>query len=88
MSESAKGATRIPKDIAALSFEQAMGELESIVRELEQGTVELDRAVGAYERGVALKRHCDVKLRDARMTVERISVAPDGTPSTSPLDGV
>ncbi|MCF8483437.1 MAG: exodeoxyribonuclease VII small subunit [Rhodospirillum sp.] len=88
MTESAKGPTGLPEDIAALSFEQAMGELDSIVRELEQGTVELDRAVGAYERGVALKRHCDVKLRDARMTVERISIGPDGAPSTSPLDGV
>jgi exodeoxyribonuclease VII small subunit len=88
MTDTAAGSRKIPEDIAALSFEQAMMELESIVRELEQGTVELDRAVGAYERGVALKRHCEVKLRDARMTVERISVGADGQLSTAALDGV
>ncbi|MBK1665863.1 exodeoxyribonuclease VII small subunit [Rhodospirillum rubrum] len=83
---SGSGADENGIDIASLSFEQALTELESIVRKLEQGTIELDQAVGAYERGVALKRHCEAKLAEARMKVERISLGPDGTVGTAPFD--
>ncbi len=69
-------ATRsIPPDIAALGFEDAMKELERIVRELESGQVKLDDAVKAYERGTALKSHCESKLAEARMKVEKITGA-------------
>jgi exodeoxyribonuclease VII small subunit len=60
-------------DISALGFEEAMKELERIVRDLESGQVRLDDAVKAYERGAALKRHCEAKLADARAKVEKIT---------------
>ncbi len=60
-------------DIAALGFEEAMKELERIVRDLESGQVKLDDAVKAYERGAALKKHCEAKLTDARAKVEKIT---------------
>ena len=60
-------------DIAALGFEEAMKELERIVRDLESGQVKLDDAVKAYERGAALKKHCEAKLADARAKVEKIT---------------
>lgn len=64
---------KIPKDIAAMSFEQAMSELEGIVRDLEGGQVKLDDAVHSYTRGAQLKHHCESKLADARMRVEKIT---------------
>jgi exodeoxyribonuclease VII small subunit len=66
-------------DIAALSFEDAMSELEKIVRNLEDGKTKLDESVAAYERGAALRRHCESKLREAQLTVEKISIADDGS---------
>jgi len=60
-------------DIARLNFEDAMKELEKIVKDLESGQVKLDEAVKAYERGAALKKHCEAKLADARMKVEKIT---------------
>ena len=62
-----------PDDIAALGFEEAMKELEKIVRDLESGQVRLDDAVKAYERGATLKKHCESKLADARAKVEKIT---------------
>ena len=53
----------IPADIAKLSFEDALTELEEIVRSLESGKGKLDEAIKSYERGAALKRHCERKLR-------------------------
>ena len=73
-------------DIAALSFEEALAELEQIVRGLEAGKVKLDEAVGAYERGAALKRHCEAKLAEAKAKVERIVLSADGQVQTAPLD--
>jgi len=64
-----------PDDIAALGFEEAMKELEKIVRDLESGQVKLDDAVKAYERGAALKQHCESKLKEARTKVEKITGA-------------
>ncbi|MBN2751991.1 MAG: exodeoxyribonuclease VII small subunit [Rhodospirillaceae bacterium] len=75
----------IPDDVAAMSFEQALAGLETIVRRLDSGDVELDAAVGAFERGVLLKRHCEKKLSEARERVEQITQAPDGTLGVSPL---
>ncbi len=60
-------------DVVALSFEQAMKELEDIVRRLESGQVKLDEAVSAYERGAALKAHCESKLAEAKTKVEKIT---------------
>ena len=66
---------KAPEDIAVLGFEEAMKELEKIVRDLESGQVKLDDAVKAYERGAALKKHCEAKLTDARAKVEKITGA-------------
>jgi exodeoxyribonuclease VII small subunit len=73
-----------PPEIAALSFEDALGELEQIVRRLEAGSVKLDEAITAYERGALLKRHCEAKLREAHARVERIVVGADGALSAEP----
>jgi exodeoxyribonuclease VII small subunit len=74
----------IPPDIAALSFEDALAELERIVRQLEEGRGKLDDAISSYERGTALKRHCEAKLRDAQAKIDRITVSADGTIGAEP----
>ncbi|MBT5264596.1 MAG: exodeoxyribonuclease VII small subunit [Rhodospirillaceae bacterium] len=68
-------------DIESLGFEAALQELEGIVERLEQGQGSLDDAIAAYERGAALKQHCQKKLDEARMKVERIRVPEAGAPS-------
>ena len=74
-------------DIAAMSFEKALAELESIVEKLESGKVDLESSITIYERGEALKAHCEKQLRDAEARIEKITLKPDGTPSgTTPLD--
>ena len=72
--------------ISTLSFEQALEELEGIVRQLEAGKFKLDDAIGAYERGAALKRHCETKLNEARAKVEKIVLAADGAVRTETLN--
>ncbi|CAO3431743.1 exodeoxyribonuclease VII small subunit [Azospirillum endophyticum] len=76
--------TAIPPDIAALSFEDALAELERIVRQLEEGRGKLDDAISSYERGTALKRHCEMKLREAQAKIDRITVTADGSLGTEP----
>ncbi|HZH27867.1 MAG TPA: exodeoxyribonuclease VII small subunit [Azospirillaceae bacterium] len=76
--------TSIPPDIAAMSFEDALAELERIVRQLEEGRAKLDESIGAYERGTLLRRHCEAKLREAQAKVERITISADGTLGTQP----
>jgi exodeoxyribonuclease VII small subunit len=76
----------VPKDIASLSFEDALKELEGIVQQLERGQVKLDEAITAYERGALLKRHCEQKLAEAKMKVEKIVFSADGTVSSQPAD--
>ena len=70
-------------DIQKLGFEEAMKELEGIVKALESGTVKLAEAVKAYERGAALRKHWESKLADARMKVEKIT---GGGKSAEPID--
>ena len=72
-------------NIAALSFEDALAELEAIVRNLEQGEGKLEEAIDAYERGAALKRHCEAKLKEAQARIDRIVIADDGSVATEPL---
>ncbi len=76
----------VAPEIASLSFEQALGELEQIVSRLEQGRISLEDAIAAYERGAALKRHCEEKLREATERVERIAIAGDGTAAVAPFE--
>ncbi len=78
--------TEIPDDIAKMSFEDALKELEDIVRELESGDGKLDGAITAYERGALLKRHCEAKLKDARQKVDKIVAAGDGSLGAEPVD--
>ena len=74
-------------DIGAMSFEQALAELEKIVSALEQGDVPLDKSIAYYERGEALKNRCDALLKDAEDKIEKIRVARDGSAAgTEPLD--
>lgn len=75
-----------PKALESLSFEEALTELENIVRSLETGEAPLEKSIGAYERGVQLKTHCESKLRDAQAKIEKISVSADGSIKTQPLD--
>lgn len=69
-----------------LSFEQALTELETIVRGLETGESPLEDSINAYERGMALKKHCETKLNEARMKIEKITLNKDGNAQTQPLD--
>ncbi|MFI4948627.1 MAG: exodeoxyribonuclease VII small subunit [Alphaproteobacteria bacterium] len=71
-------------DIAAMSFEDALAELEQIVRRLEAGQVKLDDAIQSYERGAQLKRHCESKLSEAQSRVDRIVIGPDGAVTARP----
>jgi exodeoxyribonuclease VII small subunit len=75
------------QDIAALPFERAMAELERIVDQLEKGSVPLEESIAIYERGEALKAHCEALLKSAEQRIEKIAFGPDGKPSgTEPLD--
>jgi exodeoxyribonuclease VII small subunit len=73
-------------DIAALSFEQALAELEKIVSELESGQAPLERSIEVYERGAALKSHCEARLEAARLRVEKIVVGAGGATSAEPAE--
>ena len=74
-------------EIEALSFEKALAQLEEIVAKLESGKVDLEQSIAIYERGEALKAHCEQQLRAAEARIEKITLKSDGTPSgTTPLD--
>ena len=74
----------VPPDIAAMNFEDALAELEQIVRRLEGGQVKLDEAIMSYERGAQLKRHCERKLNEAQQRVDRIVIGPEGAIGLEP----
>jgi exodeoxyribonuclease VII small subunit len=70
-----------------MTFERALKELETIVSRLERGDVELEESILIYERGEALKEHCDRLLKQAEAKVEKLTFGADGTPQgTQPLD--
>lgn len=71
-----------------LSFEDALLQLENIVRELEAGRIKLDDAVTAYTKAVTLKNFCEQKLKDAQLKIEKIEAAADNTLSVTPLDKI
>ncbi|WP_343313735.1 exodeoxyribonuclease VII small subunit [Brucella sp. BE17] len=74
-------------DISVMSFEDALKQLEKIVDNLERGDVPLEESIRIYERGEALKKHCDVLLKSAEDKVEKIRLGRDGQPvGTEPLD--
>ncbi|MEY9782122.1 exodeoxyribonuclease VII small subunit [Sinorhizobium fredii] len=74
-------------DVSALSFEQAVEELERIVSALERGDVALDKSIEIYERGEALKKHCETLLKAAEDRIEKIRLDRNGKPQgVEPLD--
>jgi exodeoxyribonuclease VII small subunit len=73
-------------DVAGLTFEKALDELETIVRRLEQGNVPLEESLAIYERGEALKKHCEALLKRAEARIEKITLGADGEPRATPFD--
>ncbi len=72
------GMTESSPDIAGMTFEEALRALEEVVRRLESGEVALDDSIGLYERGEALRKHCQARLDAAQARIERIVAGPDG----------
>lgn len=76
-------------DIKTLSFEEAMRELEATVGKLETGEATLEESIALYERGAALRGHCETRLREAEERVEKITIAANGQPTgTTPAEGL
>jgi exodeoxyribonuclease VII small subunit len=74
-------------DIGTLSFEKALAMLEDIVAKLEGGKVDLEESIKIYERGEALKKHCEKKLKEAEARIEKITLDSSGKPKgVEPLD--
>lgn len=74
-------------DIVSLPFEKALGLLEEIVARLESGKVDLEDSIRIYERGEALRKHCEAKLKEAEARIEKITLSSAGKPTgTTPLD--
>jgi len=71
--------------IESMSFEDALNELQSLVKALEKGEAKLEEAIRAYERGAALKQHCERKLREAQAKIEKITLTADGGLSSEPV---
>ena len=67
-----------PTDLSGMSFEAALAELERIVAQLERGDVPLADSIRIYQRGAALKAHCDAQLKEAQLSVDQIVMGPDG----------
>ncbi len=77
------------KPVSEMSFEEAMAELEAVVGKLERGDVPLEDSIALYERGAALKKHCEAKLKEAEEKIEAITLGEDGTPTgTRPVEGL
>jgi exodeoxyribonuclease VII small subunit len=80
--------TQARDDVSGYSFEKAVAELESIVARLERGDVALDESIAIYERGEALKKHCEKLLTAAENRIEKIRLDRSGQPAgVEPLDG-
>jgi exodeoxyribonuclease VII small subunit len=75
-----------PPDVSKMSFEDALAELEQIVRALEGGQQKLEDAITAYERGAALRKHCEAKLAEAEARVAAIVRSVDGSVTTRPME--
>lgn len=68
-------------DITGMTFEKALAELETIVAKLESGKVDLEESIKIYERGEALRKHCESKLAEAEARIEKITLSPQGKPT-------
>lgn len=74
------------KAVDKMSFEEALAELEGIVKKLETGEAPLEESIAIYERGAALKAHCETKLKSAELKVEQIVQGSDGKVVTEPAE--
>lgn len=72
-------------DIEKMSFEKAMEELETIVSDLENGSIELEESIERYQRGIQLKKHCDQKLKEANMKIDQIEIDKNGNVTEKPF---
>ncbi len=81
-----KSTPTAPPPIESLNFESALKELEDIVSRLEQGEVDLEDSISLYERGQALKVHCERKLKAAEGRLEKLVLGPQGSVSSEPMD--
>lgn len=79
-------ADSLPDDIASMSFEVALRELEQIVGKLESGQAPLAESIAIYERGEALKARCETLLKEAEMRIEKITLRSGQPTGTEPLD--
>ena len=77
---------KVPADIRNLSFEDALEQLEEIVRKLESGSEDLDGAIASYTRGVQLRRRCEERLTDAKAKIDKIVLKADGEITSEPLE--
>ncbi|RZO67775.1 MAG: exodeoxyribonuclease VII small subunit [Parvularculaceae bacterium] len=81
----AKETSKSPSaDLSAMSFETALAELEDIIQKLETGGVELEKSIELYERGAALRAHCETKLRAAQERIEQIVATGEDAPKAAP----
>jgi len=77
------------KPVEDMSFEEAMAELERVVNQLERGDVPLEDSITLYERGAALKKRCEAKLKEAEEKVAAITLDAEGNPTgTKPVEGL
>ena len=77
------------RPVDEMSFEEAMRELEQVVGQLESGDVELEASIKLYERGAALKKRCEEKLKEAEEKVAAITLDEQGQPKgTTPVEGL
>jgi len=75
--------------VEEMSFEDAMRALEKVVSDLERGDVALEESIALYQRGAALKKHCEAKLKAAEEKVAQITLGEDGAPNgLKPVEGL
>lgn len=86
MADARQSGGKAAGEIAAMSFEEALAELQDLVKSLERGDNKLDDAINAYERGARLKAHCETKLKEAQLKVEKIVLGADGKIGTAPAN--
>ena len=81
-----KESDQLAAELKEMTFEQALKQLEEIVQRLEKGQVDLEDSIKIYERGTALKAHCETKLRAAEARIEKIVLTPSGKATSVPFD--
>ena len=77
--------TKTSPSLENISFEEALAELEKIVRQLESGGADLKTSIDAYGRGMELKKHCEARLKEAQSKIEKITISADGKAAAEPF---